>query len=189
MPKIFGSSVESSFFKFLSKIWDKLPQDDRDFLAEYWRGLIRGASDEYLNILQVEAATGILSINPFEVKKWRPIEVRKVLGFKDQDADGLVSVYPSGRTTPHHLDHGIARIEGLYRNLEALHFELDPPVPHAQVFDFSFDMRLTRLGPQGDAVAVGYYDGEGVRARASSVALVFGKIAGAAAAGAAARAE
>jgi len=178
MPKIFGSSVESSFFKFLSKIWDKLPQDDRDFLAEYWRGLIRGASDEYLNILQVEAATGILSINPFEVKKWRPIEVRKVLGFKDQDADGLVSVYPSGRTTPHHLDHGIARIEGLYRNLEALHFELDPPVPHAQVFDFSFDMRLTRLGPQGDAVAVGYYDGEGVRARASSVALVFGKIAG-----------
>ena len=69
MSKIFRSDVEASFFKYISRVWDRLPQNDRDFLVEYWRGLIRATADEYTNYLQLEASSGLLTINPYEVRK------------------------------------------------------------------------------------------------------------------------
>lgn len=175
MPKVFLSSVESSFFKYLSKIWDRLPQSDRDFLAEYWRGLIRATADEYCNYLQVEASSGILSINPYEVRKWRPIEIRKVFKFFSQEEDGLVFYYPTDKSSHYHLENGILRVDQNSRKIQSAQYNFDPIIENPEAFTFEFDIRFPSTDVN-DEIIVGFFSGKNDGNRASTVGISFGRM-------------
>lgn len=176
MPKIFKSGVESSFFKYISRVWDRLPQRDRDFIAEYWRGLIRSQADEYGAYLQAEAATGLLTINPYEVRKWRPIEIRRTPKFESLDDDGWASVYPTSQRNPYHAEYGILRFEHLYKQAQSLHRTFDLAVRSPAVFTAEADLRFS--SPDFvDEVMLGFLDSTSGYQRSSAVALSFGRLA------------
>ena len=173
MPKIFRSSVEANFFPYLSKIWDRLPLNDREMLVEYWRGLIRSTSDDYFNMLQAEGATGLLTISPFEVRKWRPIEIRRIPDFLDLEEATVL--FPSGKVIPYHAEGGILRVEHLYASLQSVHFPISPTVEEPKTFTFDFEARVV-VSDASDVSLFGYFSGEEGRDRKSSVALSIGRI-------------